>query len=170
MSRSGSRRPASPRRAASRRSSRSSSRPASPPVFAFVVSLVLVKVDRPARSASSPTTKSETEGLDRTEHGEVGFDFGPALETARRAARSRAPPSVPPERRKRFTVVVDGANNGDLIHAWSELCQPGAEPPAAEFKAVYPYVTTVQGNRFRFRGGDPEKHPRQSRTPAPATG
>jgi hypothetical protein len=21
---------------------------------------------------------------------------------------------------------------------------------------VYPYLTTVQGNRFRFRGGDPE--------------
>ena len=27
-------------------------------------------------------------------------------------------------------------------------------PPSAEFRAVYPNVTTVQGNRFRFRGGD----------------
>ena len=27
--------------------------------------------------------------------------------------------------------------------------------PAPEFRAVYPYLTTVQGNRFRFRGGDP---------------
>ena len=26
--------------------------------------------------------------------------------------------------------------------------------PTPEFSAVYPYVTTVQGNRFRFRGGD----------------
>ena len=25
-----------------------------------------------------------------------------------------------------------------------------------DFKAVYPYVTTVQGNRFRLRGGDPK--------------
>ena len=41
------------------------------------------------------------------------------------------------------------------MHAWSELCQPGTQPPPAEFRAVYPFVTTVQGNRFRFRGGDP---------------
>ena len=28
-------------------------------------------------------------------------------------------------------------------------------PAAAEFRAIYPFVTTVQGNRFHFRGGDP---------------
>ena len=31
----------------------------------------------------------------------------------------------------------------------------GAEPPTPEFKTVYPHLTTVQGNRFRFLGGDP---------------
>ena len=31
---------------------------------------------------------------------------------------------------------------------------PGATPPEPEFKAVYPYFTTLSGNRFRFRGGD----------------
>jgi hypothetical protein len=62
---------------------------------------------------------------------------------------------VPPNGQKRFTAVVEGASNGDLIHAWSELCQAGKQPPSPEFKAVYPYLTTVQGNRFHFRGGDP---------------
>jgi hypothetical protein len=52
-------------------------------------------------------------------------------------------------------VVIDGVNNADLIRAWSALCQVGAAPPVQEFKAVYPYLTTVQGNRFQFRGGDP---------------
>jgi hypothetical protein len=30
-----------------------------------------------------------------------------------------------------------------------------AQPVPEEFKEVYRYMTTVQGNRFRFRGGDP---------------
>ena len=65
--------------------------------------------------------------------------------------------SVPPNgEQKRFTIVVDGATNGDLIHAWSALCQVGSKPPSEEFRAVYPYLTTVQGNRFRFRGGNPD--------------
>ena len=63
---------------------------------------------------------------------------------------------MPPDGGKRFHVVVEGVNNGDLLHAWSDLCQPRETPPDPEFKAVYPYVTTVQGNRFRFRGGDPQ--------------
>ncbi len=35
----------------------------------------------------------------------------------------------------------------------------GAAPSASspEFKAIYPFVTTVQGNRFQFRGGDQER-------------
>ena len=28
-------------------------------------------------------------------------------------------------------------------------------PPTPEFRTVYPYLTTVSDNRFRFRGGDP---------------
>ena len=35
------------------------------------------------------------------------------------------------------------------------LCQASNTSPPAEFKSLYPFVTTVQGNRFRFRGGDP---------------
>jgi ammonium transporter len=123
-------------------------------VYSFVVSLILVKgIDLTVGFCSD--ARREGEGLDRAEHGEVGFDYGPALdEVAETPAHEPRPASVPPDGQGRFTVVVDGAKNGELIHAWSELCRAGTQPPA-EFRAVYPYVTTVQGNRFRFRGGDP---------------
>jgi ammonium transporter len=124
-------------------------------VYAFVASFVLIKViDMCWGFCLEP--RSEAEGLDRSEHGEVGFDLGPALESVPETAphEPRAA-TIPPDGEKRFTVIVEGAKNGELIHAWSEMCQAGPQPPTAEFRAVYPYVTTVQGNRFRFRGGDP---------------
>jgi ammonium transporter len=125
--------------------------------FAFAVSLVLVKlVDALVGFVTDP--RSETEGLDQTEHGEVGFDLFPALEEA--PATNGAEPRaaiVPPDGAQRFSLIVEGVKNGDLLHAWSQLCQPGPRPPSPEFKAVYPHLTTVQGNRFRFRGGDPEQ-------------
>ena len=93
-------------------------------------------------------------GLDQSVHGEAGFDLNPVEELPMGDYEPR-PASVPPEGKRRFTVVVEGPKNGDLVHAWSQLCQPGRTSPPADFKAVYPYVTTVQGNRFRFRGGDP---------------
>jgi len=124
-------------------------------VVAFVVTFLLVKIiDGVWGFCLDP--RSESEGLDRSEHGEVGFDLGPALElAAERAPQEPRAARVPPDGQKRFTVVVQGAKNGELIHAWSDLCQAGPKPPSPEFRAVYPYVTTVQGNRFRFRGGDP---------------
>ena len=125
-------------------------------VFSFGASLILVKgIDLAWGFCLEP--RAESEGLDRSEHGEVGFDFGLALESAsEQPLHEPRAANVPPNGQKRFTAVVDGASNGDLIHVWSDLCQAGPEPPSAEFKAVYPYVTTVQGNRFRCRGGDPQ--------------
>jgi Amt family ammonium transporter len=123
--------------------------------YSFVVTLALVKgIDLACGFCLAPG--AENEGLDRCQHGEVGFDLGPALESvAEQKPQEPRPAAVPPDGQKRFTVVVEGADNGDLIHAWSELCQAGPKPPTPEFRAVYPFVTTVQGNRFRFRGGDP---------------
>jgi ammonium transporter len=124
--------------------------------FALGMSLILVKaVDSLVGFTVEP--KEETEGLDRTEHGEVGFDLGLALESVPEApAHEPRPALVPPNGQKRFTAVVEGADLGELKDAWSELCGAGTAPPPAEFRALYPYMTTVQGNRFRFRGGDPK--------------
>jgi ammonium transporter len=123
-------------------------------VFAFVGSLVLVKlIDMVLGFTTDP--RSEVEGLDRTEHGEVGFDQGPALEMSLEAREPRAA-SVPPNGEKRFTVIIDGPEPDKLVKTWADLCQVTDKPPSADFKAVYPYLTTVQGNRFRFRGGNPE--------------
>jgi ammonium transporter len=123
-------------------------------VFALVVSLVLVKLIDLVVGFTTDE-RSETEGLDRTEHGEVGFDFGPQVEMSAVGTEPRAA-SVPPNGGKRFSVIVEGAQNGDMIHEWSQLCQPTNGETNPAFKAVYPYVTTVQGNKFRFRGGDPQ--------------
>ncbi len=125
--------------------------------FAFCFSIVLVKVvDATFGFVTDP--KLETEGLDRTEHGEVGFDLHPAFDMAPALVSSEPRPAiVPPNGVKRFSAVVEGANTDKLTRIWSDLCQPGSKPPDAEFRAVYPYVTTVQGNVFRFRGGDPNE-------------
>jgi ammonium transporter len=123
-------------------------------VFAFVGSIVLVKlVD--ATVGFTTDARSETEGLDRTEHGEVGFDYGPAMEMSPEAAKEPRPASLPPGARTRYTVVVDGPHNGELMKAWSRLCQAGPQAPSPDFLAVYPHVTTVQDNSFRCRGGSP---------------
>ncbi len=124
-------------------------------VYAFGLTLVLVKViDMTWGFCADP--KSEGEGLDRSQHGETGFDLGPELEMAP-AAEGPTPRAalVPPNGEKRFSVVVDGVDDGNLMHVWSELCQPSPNVPP-EFRTIYPNVTTVQGNRFRFRGGDPD--------------
>jgi ammonium transporter len=123
--------------------------------FAFAVSFVLVKaID--AVWGFCLSGQAENEGLDRQQHGEVGFDLSLAYEQVPetpplepRAAR------VPPNGKGRFTVILDGTNPHELMHTWSELCQVGPTPAPAELRAVYPYLTTVQGNRFQFRGGDP---------------
>jgi ammonium transporter len=125
-------------------------------VVAFLGSLVLVKlVDLVCNGFCLPATE-EGEGLDRAIHGETGFDYGPAIDVApERTLPEPRPATVPPDGLERFTVTIDGADDDKLIGVWSALCQSGPKPPEPEFLAVYPYLTTVQGNRFRFRGGDP---------------
>jgi ammonium transporter len=122
--------------------------------FSFVATFVLVKLIDVTVGVTLPA-RAEGVGLDQCVHGEAGFDLNPVEELPAGPEFEPRPASMPPDAKRRFTVVVEGPKNGDLVHAWSELCQPGRKPPPREFAAVYPYVTTVQGNRFRFRGGDP---------------
>src|SRR5207247_10588620 len=122
------------------------------PVMCVVISVVLIKVIDLLLGFRADE-REEIEGLDRTEHGETGFDLGLAMEAVTLAGTAEPRPAlVPPNGQKRFHIVIDGASQNDLMKAWSDLCQPGSASP--DFKAVYPNVTTVQGNRFLFRGGD----------------
>ncbi len=123
-------------------------------VYSFVVSLVLVKlVDLVGLTTD---LASEVEGLDRTEHGETGFYLTSALEELPAAVgREPRPATQPPDGVGRYILVVEGADPQRLADAWSDLCQAGTVP-TSEFKRVYPFFTTMQGNRFRFRGGNPE--------------
>jgi ammonium transporter len=119
-------------------------------IFSFALSLILVKLIDLVIGFNT-AVKCETLGLDITEHGEVGFDFGPELEGAghHEPKASLAPPSA----LSRYSIVIENASPEAVAKAWSAICANGAHKTAA-FKALYPNFTTVQGNRFRFRGGD----------------
>lgn len=125
-------------------------------VFSFVATAVLVKViDMLVGFHLKPG--DEQEGLDSAVHGEVAFDFGISPEqTALATAVEPRPAATPPESSRRFAVVLDGVPTEELLSAWGQMCQAGDQPPSADFRNVYPHVTTVSGNRFRFRGGDPD--------------
>jgi hypothetical protein len=124
-------------------------------VFAFTLTFVIVKViDSVWGFCLEP--QAENEGLDRNQHGEVGFDLSLAYEQIPETPPTEPRPAMaPPNGKGRFTVVVEGSNPHELMHTWSELCQTGPQPAPVELRNVYPYITTVQGNRFHFRGGDP---------------
>jgi ammonium transporter, Amt family len=125
-------------------------------IFAFALSLLLCFLVQAGSGGNFRTVvPKENDGLDQTEHGEVGFDYSGIDTVPTAASREPKAAKVPPGG-KRFEVVVEGTENGSLLNAWSQLCQPSDTPPDPDFKAVYPYVTTVQGNRFRLRGGDPK--------------
>jgi ammonium transporter len=121
-------------------------------VGAFVLSIILVKLVDGVLGFVADQGE-EIEGLDRIEHGETGFDLSLAIEEAPQVSVEPRPALLPPNGQKRFHVVLDGVPQAELLKAWSQMCQPNHDCPP-EFKMVYPYMTTVQGNRFLFRGGD----------------
>jgi Amt family ammonium transporter len=101
----------------------------------------------------------ELAGLDIPEVGVPAYPefFNPMPSGAGFVAEPRPATSPTLAGQRRFSVVIEGVDPTSLIDAWSSLCQIGSEPPPAEFTEVYPFVTTVTGNRFRFSGGDPAK-------------
>ncbi len=100
----------------------------------------------------------ELQGLDVHELGVLGYINEDPKVPEGHISQPPAEPrhaSVPPNG-KRFTVVVEGLNPDALKQAWSELCQPGSRVPSLDFLTIYPAMTTVVGNCFTFRGGDPQ--------------
>jgi ammonium transporter len=126
-------------------------------IFAFVISLALCALTQAITGGNFKTdAKGESEGLDRTEHGEVGFDFSAATESVAVVSAEPRAASVP-KGNGRFDLQVTGADSSELMKAWTALCQPSDQPADPDFLAVYPYVTTVRGTTFRARGGNPEE-------------
>ncbi|MGF1580870.1 MAG: ammonium transporter [Gemmataceae bacterium] len=116
-------------------------------VWAVLKATVGIRVER----------EIEVPGLDVTEMGMEaysGFQVTDPIEHAIPLTEPRAA-TIPPSG-KRFSIVVKGVHNGELMQAWSKMCKPGDTPPPQEFKAIYPYMTTVSDNTFQFRGGDPD--------------
>lgn len=127
-------------------------------IFAFGMTAGLIKgID--AAFGFCLDARSEIEGLDRAEHGEVGFDTHSTLEMVleRRWSGQSDVADLPEGLDRRFTVVLEGVDIERLTTTWSSLCKAGDIPPPQAFQEVFPYMTTVQGNRFHFRGGDPQK-------------
>ncbi len=123
-------------------------------VYAFgATCLIILLIDKTIGFTCS--AKDEAAGLDLSQHGEVGQDLGPDVDAS--AALTMKSALAPPVNGggKRFSVVIDGPTAAQLMAVWSKLCQSTDGPPSKEFRAVYPYITTVSGNKFRFRGGDP---------------
>ena len=102
--------------------------------------------------------REEIEGLDIGEHGmeaypgfaveAMGEIHGAAISPEPRAA------AAPPAGKKRYSILIEGVDGQQLMDAWSGLCHAKVTP-SDEFKQVYPYFSTVSGNKFRFLGGDP---------------
>ncbi len=127
--------------------------------YAFPVSLVLWVILR-YTVGIRVTAAEEIEGLDLGEHGNESYHgFVMAAASTEIPSEGAEPRSalVPPNDVKRFKAVVEGISPTELATVWSDLCQPQTNGIAADFKTVYPYLTTFQGATFRFRGGDPEQ-------------
>ena len=100
----------------------------------------------------------ELQGLDVPELGTVGYQVEDAQVPGEPLSLCRpAPGQRTAQSGTVFTIQVDGIDLGLMRKIWSDHCQVGDKPPMAEFKAVYPYMTTVRDNRFHFRGGEPEQ-------------
>ena len=126
-------------------------------VWVFVTCYVFFKVcDWIIGIRVSPEV--EMQGMDVHELGVLGYINDDPIVPEGHLLHSSAEPrhaDLPPGSHDRYTVVVEGLDSSVLQQAWSDLCQPGEGSPAKEFLAIYPHMTTLQGNRFQFRGGNP---------------
>lgn len=125
-------------------------------IYAFVATAILVLlIDKTIGFTVKP--KDEAVGLDLSQHGEIGLDVGQIEEelAVPEPKAASKPPAQFNGHSGRFTVVLDGADPKEVQTMWAELCKPSDKPPRPEFVAVYKHLTTMSGNKFKFRGGSP---------------
>jgi len=101
--------------------------------------------------------EGELQGLDLHEHGISAYPEYVISTPVGSPATEPKPATVPPHGRRRFAVVVEGVSPAAVATAWESACQPNGQGSSPDFLAVYPNMTTVSGNRFRFRGGDADQ-------------
>lgn len=127
-------------------------------VFVFVASLVMFKVlDLVFGLRSKP--EDEMAGLDIPEMGVLGYiNDDPKTPEGHLYSAGIEPKTAkaPPDGKKRFTVMVEGLAPDKIAAIWGDLCQP-TKKPSPEFLAVYPKMTLLQGNKFKFIDGNPEQ-------------
>jgi Amt family ammonium transporter len=98
----------------------------------------------------------EAEGLDRSQHGQIGIDLGPDVPLRPEGLAAQLPrPATSPPQQLRYALTVDGVPGSEVSRVWTEMCQAGIEP-WPDFLAIFPHLTTMEAGIFRFRGGNPE--------------
>jgi hypothetical protein len=100
--------------------------------------------------------QEEIVGIDLSQHSERAYVLGTgdSLAFVREPRAASAPPPVPGTR---FTVALEGIDVDAMMDRWRALCQNGTTQHPPAFKTLYAQVSTVRGNRFQFRGGDPKQ-------------
>jgi Amt family ammonium transporter len=122
-------------------------------VFCGVGTLVLLVIVN-AITTVRAEAQEEIVGMDLSQHSERAYFMGAGDNVA--FVREPKPAMLPPQAPgRRFTIVLDNIDAETMATRWRALCQNGTTPHPPEFKSVYAQVSTVRGNRFRFRGGDP---------------
>jgi ammonium transporter len=127
--------------------------------FSFVATAILATAIDRTIGFTLPV-EQELAGMDRTVHGEAGFDYvdGKIAQDGPTSPRVEPKPAAAPpasdDNEERFTLVVEGPPPAELRKAWLKLCEPNETPASPEFKLLYRYMTSLSGNKFRFRGGN----------------
>jgi Amt family ammonium transporter len=126
--------------------------------WSFIAGGLTFKLLRLLLGGNRVRRDTEVMGLDIPELGVAAYpEFVSPMPNSIGASYEPRPSYIPTTAgHRRYSVVLEGADPASLIKIWSSLCQVRAEPATPEFKEVYPFVTTVTGNRFRFNGGDPD--------------
>ena len=95
--------------------------------------------------------------MDISQHSERAYVLGGGDNVAfvREPRPAMAPPQALPGRR--FTLALAGIDAEAMTSRWRALCQNGKTPHPPEFQSIYSQVSTIRGNRFHFRGGDPSQ-------------
>lgn len=88
----------------------------------------------------------------------LGLGTRPAkkeLSTTTQSPAALKPASAPPDGHVRFTLVVEPLEPARIAQLWTDLCRPD-HATTEPIRLLFRDFTVLEGNRFRFRSGDPK--------------